>query len=83
MEPGTTRLEEITADGAVCLASSDSGVIETAALAKDRPETFVYAVKDGQGQVKGQVTGTVIASHRDGGELHFSVRPEIPGAHAI
>ena len=79
MEPGSTRLEKITAAGEVCLASSDRGVIETAALAKDRPETFVYAVKDGQGQV----TGTVIASHRDGGELHFSVRPEIPGAHAI
>jgi hypothetical protein len=75
----STRLEKIAADGEVHLASSDQAVIETAGLAKSRPETFVYATGDGLEQV----TGTVISSYRDGGELHFSVRPEIPGAHAI
>ena len=75
----STRLEKIAENGEVYLASSDEAVIETAGLAKDRPETFLYAARDG----KGQVTGTVISSYRDGAELHFSVRPEVPGAHAI
>ena len=75
----STRLEKIASGGEVYLASSDQAVIETAGLARDRPETFVYATGDGQAQV----TGTVISSYREGGELHFSVQPEIPGAHAI
>ena len=75
----TTRLERITEDGQVCLASSDRSVIETAGLAKDKIETFVYQTADGNDQI----TGTVISSLYQDGELHFSVRPEIPGAHAI
>jgi hypothetical protein len=75
----STRLEKITEAGEVYLASADTRVIETADLAHDKSATFIYW--DGEDQE--QVTGTVISSYRDGDELHFSVRPEIPGAHAI
>jgi hypothetical protein len=66
-------------DGEVYLSSTDTQVIDTADHAADHPETFFYWT----GKEQEQVTGTVISSFRDGGELHFSVRPEIPGAHAI
>ena len=75
----TTRLEKITEAGEVYLASADTRVIETAGLAQDKSATFIYW----DGDEQEQVTGTVISSYRDGSELHFSVRPEIPGAHAI
>jgi hypothetical protein len=74
-----TKLEKITAAGEVYLASDDARVIETAGLAQDRSATFIYW----DGDAREQVTGTVISSYRDASGLHFSVRPEIPGAHAI
>jgi hypothetical protein len=75
----STRLEKVTEAGEVHLASDDRRVIETAGLAQDKSATFIYW----DGEDREQVTGTVISSYRDGQGLHFSVRPEIPGAHAI
>jgi hypothetical protein len=75
----TTRLERVSARGDVHLISSDRLVIDTAGLARERSATFIYSADD----EKEQVTGTVIESHEEGGELHFTVQPEIPGAHAI
>jgi hypothetical protein len=74
-----TRLEKITEGGEVYLASADTRVIETAGLAHERSATFIYW----DGDEQEQVTGTVISSYRDGEELHFSVRPEVPGEYAI